>query len=782
METSTPNTYWSPRNLDPRQTTYGYDEAGNRASITQPTGAGASLTTNYAYDRLNRLAAQTNDPVNPGHTVEFSYDGEGNQTARIDKASGAERRRVTMTYNLDGSLQRKVATTGTSHLAECHFADGAQASSGYDADGHPLVVRTLSGTTDCNGGALVSSSSFTWDDRGLMKTAAHSVAGDGGNVVTKEQSFAYDADGARTSFTHDGRTVTYGRAPAGWATSVTDWRNVASTRSYLPSGAIASETRGPDASGAHAYDADGSLTSLTWTKAGGTVVRSHTGITYDAGGMKTAEQVSTLGVDAQSPVGGQAVLAYDLAGRLTSWTSPYGDRLKTTYTLDDGGNVTRELLATSAGLARVDARFSYTNGRLALKTTDDHRPLPATVTCESFGYSELGEENQRTTTTALLNTTLTGCVGGTPITQTTTFDAAGFVDAVNPDNVDYAYDLAERVVSRKGDGQTTLYFYDPHTGRLVEEANGSGQPMVGYLLGDAGEPLAQETWRTDDPAARATAPTWVWLLADGDGNVGTHLRDNGEVLEQSTYDAYGKADEAEPSNKKPGYAGSSLGYQSDLTDPKTKKLLLGPRQYDPSTLRFTTPDTYASSQLDIALGLDELTGNRYLFAGANPSAFYEDGHGSQRKSSYTYTFDLGLAGDPRDVAAAVRTTFGDFFPFAGCGTSITVGERCDLRFGPTENPLRVVRITSSSFTFRSLKGHFEGADRLITFSFQRSKSGSVILKVHSRGPAVRWWYRVPFAKRVNRGVAHHFWERFAGSIRGGLHYRSQDGRGTAYRA
>jgi hypothetical protein len=30
--------------------------------------------------------------------------------------------------------------------------------------------------------------------------------------------------------------------------------------------------------------------------------------------------------------------------------------------------------------------------------------------------------------------------------------------------------------------------------------------------------------------------------------------------------------------------------------------------------------------LDLGLALDPLTGNRYLLAGANPVAFYDDGH------------------------------------------------------------------------------------------------------------------------------------------------------------
>jgi hypothetical protein len=53
---------------------------------------------------------------------------------------------------------------------------------------------------------------------------------------------------------------------------------------------------------------------------------------------------------------------------------------------------------------------------------------------------------------------------------------------------------------------------------------------------------------------------------------------------------------------------------------------LGPRRYDPSTTRFSTADSYVSGGLDLGLALDPLTGNRYLFAGANPVAFYDDGH------------------------------------------------------------------------------------------------------------------------------------------------------------
>ncbi len=76
----------------------GYDAAGNVTSISQPSGEGERLTSTSSYDALDRLVAST-DPQNPGHEVEFSYDGEGAQVQRVDKANGAVLRRTETTPN-----------------------------------------------------------------------------------------------------------------------------------------------------------------------------------------------------------------------------------------------------------------------------------------------------------------------------------------------------------------------------------------------------------------------------------------------------------------------------------------------------------------------------------------------------------------------------------------------------------------------------------------------------------------------------------------------------------
>jgi hypothetical protein len=130
--------------------TTGYDTAGNKKQVTQPTGNGASLESLYRYDALGRLAEQTKDPSNPGHTVDYSYENEGAQLTRVDKAAGTVERTTTTAYNPDGTLQSQVATDrGGATLSTCNWAAGQSPTSGYDADHNLLSSRTVGGTTGC---------------------------------------------------------------------------------------------------------------------------------------------------------------------------------------------------------------------------------------------------------------------------------------------------------------------------------------------------------------------------------------------------------------------------------------------------------------------------------------------------------------------------------------------------------------------------------------------------------------------------------------------------------
>jgi len=463
--------------------TTAYDTAGNTVSATQPSGNGASLESTYRYDALSRLAAQTKDPSNPGHTVEYTYENEGAQLTRVDKVSGATERSTTTVYNPDGTLQSAVAANrGGTTLSTCNWAEGQSPTSGYDADHNLTSSRTLTGTAGCGAGATTTRRlTMAYDHRGAMDTMTQAVRSpETGADVTRTQSFAHRNDGALTTATHDGRTTTYANSPAGWVESLTDWRAKTSTHTYAPAGNVLADNLGAGAAtSTRTYAPDAMPESLTWRGRSGATVRSHTAISYDIGGLRTSENVSVTQPPeaAGADTGGVATYDYDLAGRLTRYKSPYKNAPSdaadpdTNYSLDDGGNVTRQ--TTTVGTqTRSEETSTYTDGRLASRHSTTNGAAPTTQDT-TYTYSPLGEEADRSST------------GAAPTSRASTYDPAGHTAAVDdrsaptaPD-VDYAYDGSDNLISRKesagGTGaKTRLYFYWGLGQTLAEETDGAG--------------------------------------------------------------------------------------------------------------------------------------------------------------------------------------------------------------------------------------------------------------------------------------------------------------------
>jgi YD repeat-containing protein len=160
------------------QTTFDYDQAGNKILSSQPAAdpsrpaAERTLNTTYSYDVLNRLKTQT-DPVNPGHAVAFTYFPEGQQESRKDLYQGVARRVIVNAYNDDYTLRSVIATdvidsnpnTPDPTLATCNWSQGGANTSGYDANNNLVVTRTLKGTSGCAGGQEVKKQTFSYDHR-----------------------------------------------------------------------------------------------------------------------------------------------------------------------------------------------------------------------------------------------------------------------------------------------------------------------------------------------------------------------------------------------------------------------------------------------------------------------------------------------------------------------------------------------------------------------------------------------------------------------------------------
>jgi len=128
---------------------------------------------------------------------------------------------------------------------------------------------------------------------------------------------------------------------------------------------------------------------------------------------------------------------------------------------------------------------------------------------------------------------------------------------------------------------------------------------------------------------------------------------------------------------------------------------------------------------------------------------------------YRYDYALGYAQpSPGVVARMAMRNFSAYFTFPGCGSEIHAGKICDLQFATTSNPIRVENTTTTSFTFRALPGHSEGANRVITFSFSYQQSDQQLhLGVWSRGP-----WTLTAQGSIDSGLARNSWVTFAGNL------------------
>jgi RHS repeat-associated protein len=309
-------------------------------------------------------------------------------------------------------------------------------------------------------------------------------------------------------------------------------------------------------------------------------------------------------------------MGYDTLDRLTSWTSPF-DAAATTYSLDDAGNVTNEV--TVAAAQTTTMVNTYVNNRLGSATTTK----PGASLQTSYGYDVLNQEATRT---------ITGDPDGV-FERTTSYQPNRQPKVVQEkragvlrSTVSNIYDSEEHLLSRVETGDNTatrLYFYWGDTNVLADEANETGASVTRHLVDSQLDALAQETPNN----------IWAWLARDPRGNIATLTSDSGEIIEQKSYNPYRDTDAAGSGRKTTINGGANaapdttLGFQGAQIDYRTDTINLGVRQYDPDIRRFTIPDMHIAAGMDLQLGDDSLTGNRYLYAAANPLMYWDDGYG-----------------------------------------------------------------------------------------------------------------------------------------------------------
>jgi RHS repeat-associated protein len=459
------------RQLDPQvtgQPTRGatllaYDDAGNRTSVTDPTGA----ATTFAADDLGRPRTTTQvvrqDAPAGSFTTTFDHDALGNQTWTQDPTG------VTTTK----------AYTAASEVASVTDALGKTTTFGYDAAGRRTVEvdplgRRVEHVYDPAGretstvfkepgtGAVLATDYRAYDPAG-NQTAYRSARSASATDDTYRTSFVYDALGRLTQVVEPDAagplTSSYGYDAAGNTTRVTDGRGNVTTATFTPWNTKAStvepstagQTAAADRTFAVAYDAAG--LPLTETQPGVTISR-----TFDNLGRLTAEDGNGAGVASATRSFG-----YDLAGRRTTVGHPSGD---IALSNDDRGLL---LSASVPGSASVASSFRYDGAGRMTSRAD----AAGTAT---FTYTARGELDVATDP-------LTG------VSVNHDWNDAGQVATItygtSPGRTrTFAYDGRGRLdTDTLTDGTSTLakadYDYDPDNNLVGQAITAPGNPAAG---------------------------------------------------------------------------------------------------------------------------------------------------------------------------------------------------------------------------------------------------------------------------------------------------------------
>ncbi|HET7566676.1 MAG TPA: RHS repeat-associated core domain-containing protein [Gaiellaceae bacterium] len=552
---------------DGNRTSYAYDPAGNKRTVTRADGS----TSSTAYDEAEDPIASTDTA---GHTTSYSYDAEGNLLKTVDplgivtrssfdavgnKLSDTDGAGNVTNYTYD-ALNRLVSTTSplgevsrTGYDAAGNVnsrtdANGDTTNYGYDLDRERVSVtdplnHTSSSTYD-NAGRLLSTTdannqptSFVYD---LNGDKIEIDAADGGHTY-----LAYDAAGDLVS-----KVDPRGSGP-GDSAHMTSYRYDAAGRliaTTLPTGettatawdAAGNKLAATDAAGhttTFAYDVLNRLISTT------TPLGETTKLGYDAAG-DLATRTDALGhrwsysydadgrrVAIHDPLGNTTTTAYDQNGNPILDSDALGNETKYRYDADgreievvapDGGINSLSYDAAGNVLTRKDSldhvtQYAYdADGRLS-SVTD---PL-GDVT--SYGYDPAG--NRISVVDANGNATQTAGDGTTAYG----YDAANRVTSISYSDstpgVAYGYDLAGNRISMTDGAGTQTYAYD-NSNRLTTVTRGGGS--FGYTYNSAGQ-LASRSY----PGGASTSYTY-----NADGETATATTADG--TSNYTYDRNGQ--------------------------------------------------------------------------------------------------------------------------------------------------------------------------------------------------------------------------------------------------
>jgi RHS repeat-associated protein len=626
-------------------TAYIYDADGRQIAMTD----GLGRTTNYAYDGLDRLISTTyaNNTVMAmtydslgrivaetdlaGNTTKYEYDALGRLTAVVD----ALNQRTEYKYDAVGNLIEQKDANGNITKFEYDslrqrkamiLPGGQRNETIHDKIGNLIRVTDFNGAT----------TTYEYNARNWLTEKSFS---DG----TSTENFAYTLTGELASVT-DNRGVT--------------------NYSYDERDRLLSRTEPDNRQITYTYDAAGNILSLT-------VPSGATKYTYDA-----LNRIDTV-ID---PDGGITDYSYDAVSNLIKTQFANGVTENQQYDL-----LNRLTYLENRNQTGIISSYSYTLDAMGNRTKvveHDGRVV-------DYSYDKLYR---------LIQEKITDAVAGNKTSQYK-FDPVGNrlerIDSVEGTTT-YSYDKNDRLIEEALGGKVTQYQYDKN-GNLTAQIE-NGQTQAQYKWNTKGELIAVETtengetgrvefeydhegirvaikidgeetrflidnnqqqyaqvieeYQTNGTVQASYVHGWdlisqedangrIYYQVDGLGTTRQLTNNNGLVIQEYDYDAYGNL------TRKVGDESNSYLFAGEQFDDAVDGYYLRARYYDPATGRFVSRDPFEG------FNNQPVTLHDYLYTGNNPVLYIDPSGESFIEKAVMYTLKAGILSAAINVSVTV---------------------------------------------------------------------------------------------------------------------------------
>ncbi len=480
--------------FDDRKWSYGYDENGNLASVTDPMG----YTVHYAYNKDNRIKTFTDAE---GYSTHISYNADGMahrvKTDVTDKSIRyelAKRQTIFVDYFTDANNQyTKYVWDEQGRLVEIENVNtGAHTKFAYDDDNN-MISRE-----DANGNAYT----YTYDENGNCTSET--------DPLGYTESFTYESTFNKvTSYTDKmGHYYNYHYDEHGDLVQMNGPLNYSFTMAYNEYGQPISTT---DAGGnicVYTYDNYGNMSTVTDALGYTTVM------TYTIGGVPLSQTL---------PNGAVTSFEYDNNGRLIETIDALNYSIQSQY--DRKGNITNYTDAMNNTIIMIHNAIGHItkivnpDGAYTIYEYSGNRPIRMKNALNQISSITYDDNNCVAITTDADNN----------VTRSV-FDNIGNLVNVgmpNGENITYQYDNLGRVISAYDQlGTFFEYHYDPND-NIIQKEDAMGHSE--YYAYDALNRLIQHTDATGNTES---------FTYDNNGNIQTYTNKNGFATVMS-YDANG---------------------------------------------------------------------------------------------------------------------------------------------------------------------------------------------------------------------------------------------------